>query len=589
MSGIFGVYASVNDTQFMEMSSRLAHRGQTIETAAISNHLRLGVVHQTQQAGIVREAHLTAVADSWLNNKIEFPAQFAGESEIQHLMSTYATSAAEGLCAINGQFAIALWDDKNEELVLARDYTGSLPLYFARLPAGGIVFASEYKAILAIDEIPARPDLDMIQRLQHYKHLPSEKNLLLDIAAIPPGAVLAFDQKGNVKCRKSASPLRLDVQSYSSEHSREIVAKGFLQAVKEQVSGMDRIGIALSGGIDSIGVACACQQANPDAQLVTFTAGSSADDPEVQIAQFVAEKLGSEHHSVFVTADDLSLVRPLVWHLENPIARTESLQFFKLAQEAGKHVDNLITGVAADGLYAGMPRHKILWLMHLLPFFRGSFAEFLDLTQSGRKPEKLLAKLMDRLYFRGQIPAVPHIAGSSFAASKLDMPANSKEFVNDALCRGFQEAVAQWLPKVERPLRASGISFASPFLDRDFIDLSFTIPSAQKIYRGKEKHILRQALKHIAPTEVLQIPKFAMRMNYDSAFSEAIDDMADKILNKDTVAARGFFDYKQLVALRRRKPGKSYHSEAAMRIWTAMLTEIWAEQYVDKRGAMLDT
>lgn len=588
MSAIFGVLGPIEASSIGEMARRLSHRGAHTDMQEVAPNVRMGCLSGSPATGLSRSGQSCAVSDSWLYD----PAQATAEEDetglntgTATLLSAYAQTGLDGLNKVGGQFSISIWDDSSKQLILARDYTGTLPLYYAQPESGGLVFASEYKAILALERVPAEADLDMVQRLQHYKHLPSDKTLLKDVRSLPPGTVLIFDVAGQLQSRSRFPVLRLNVRTVPLEQSVELVAQSFLKATRIRLAGLKSIGVALSGGIDSIGVAYACRQANPDAELHTFTAGHGPDDPEVKTASFVAEKIGSIHHNIFVTPDDLAANIPaVVWHMENPIARTEALQFYKLGQEAGKYVDNLFTGAAADGLFAGMPKHKILWLMHLLPMLRYPLGEFYNLTQSGRKPDSLLGKLLDRLYFKSTVPEVPHVSGSHFSPDTLQFPPNSREFVNEVLCGVFQEGVSQWLPKVERTLRAGGVNYTSPFLDRSVIDVAFSVPSAHKIHRGKEKHVLRQALRSLVPPEVLRIPKFPMKMKHDTAFSDSIDAIADLVLGKESVEQRGFFDFEELRRLRRRKAGEPYSSEGAMRIWTAVLTEVWAQEFLTLRG-----
>jgi asparagine synthetase B (glutamine-hydrolysing) len=115
--------------------------------------------------------------------------------------------------------------------------------------------------------------------------------------------------------------------------------------------------------------------------------------------------------------------------------------------------------------------------------------------------------------------------------------------------------------------------------------IAFTIPGAYKIRRGKEKYVLRQAIRSIVPAEVLNVPKFPMKMRHDRVFSDALDALADRILSRERVERRGFMDFGTVEGLRRRRPGRPYSSEGAMRRWTALLTEIWAHQFLDLRGA----
>jgi uncharacterized protein (DUF2384 family) len=76
-----------------------------------------------------------------------------------------------------------------------------------------------------------------------------------------------------------------------------------------------------------------------------------------------------------------------------------------------------------------------------------------------------------------------------------------------------------------------------------------------------------------------------MKMKHDQVFSDALDTLADSILSREQIERRGFMDFATIERLRRRRPERPYSSEGAMRLWTALLTEIWAHQFLDLRGA----
>lgn len=360
-----------------------------------------------------------------------------------------------------------------------------------------------------------------------------------------------------------------------------------MRATASRVAGQQAVGVALSGGIDSIGVACAIRALRSDASIHTFTVGSGGNDPEIVRAHLVAQKIGATQHDIIVTpAEILDLLPQVVWYMEAPMARSDTVQLYALGQRAGGIVDRLLTGAAADGLFAGMPRHKLLCLIRRLPILREPLAEFYDLTQAGRPPATMIGRLMDRIYFRGQVPPVPAITGSRFHPPPAPLPEIDDEFLNRVLCTGFQEAVASWMPKMERTLRAGGLSVTSPFFDRHLMGLAFEVPSALKVRYGKEKYVLRQAMRPLVPDEVVNAPKFPMRMKHDVAFSDALDTLADRILSQDRVEARGFMQFAAVERLRQRPLGRPYSLEGAMRLWTALLTEIWAHQFLDLRGAV---
>ncbi|HEX5079762.1 MAG TPA: asparagine synthase C-terminal domain-containing protein [Geminicoccaceae bacterium] len=433
-------------------------------------------------------------------------------------------------------------------------------------------------------DVEARPDLAMIQHLQNTKHLPPTRTLIEGIEAIPPGAVFSLDVGGQIRRRHRLEMPPLDVApTMTLDEATTAVRGALLQAIESRIQGRDKIGIALSGGVDSMGLASACRQTRADLEIHTFTAGAGPEDPEIRRARYVAERIGAQHHDVIVGPDHLAEWMPsLVWHLESPIARSETAQFLQVGRAAAQHVDCVLTGAAADGLFAGMPRHRILWLMNKVPPARTALGEFFALTQSGRPPASLGGRVLDRLYFRGRVPPVPGIHGAENKVTLPDFGRYGPEFVNSFMYHGLQNSLAGWLPKIERTFAASGIRHLSPFLDREVIALAFTIPSVHKIRRSEQKLVLRRALRSILPNELLNAPKFPMRMSHEGVFADAMHDLASRVLSKDRVEARGFFDHADVGRMMNACATASF--EGVMRLWTAVLTEIWAEIFLDSRG-----
>jgi asparagine synthase (glutamine-hydrolysing) len=574
------------------MGVRLAHRGSDIRVVRPAPGIALGCVNDVRGEGrLDHSGRIVLAGDIAMYGTGGASGEASGDAPPgEQLARLVARDGPAAIGTINADFAAAIWDDETRRLWLARDFSGSRPLFLARLPHGGVIFASEYKALLAVDELEAVPALDMLQCLQHFKQLPSGRTLLANVGAVPPGSALLLFTSGDNRIDYRIPPLEVGVRYESEVAARDVIGKCFMRAIDRRLPVSGEIGVALSGGIDSIAIAYACRSLRPDAVVHAFTAGSGPADTEMLTAAYVAEQVGATHYPVILPPDAAMRRLPeIVWHLEDPIARSETAQFFEIGQTAGKVVDHLFTGVAADGLFAGMPKHKLLYLAGKLPVLRNSLSEFYTLTQSGKKPQSLAGRMMDKLYFRGSVPDVPDIVGSGFEPELTRFPEHGPEMLNQFLCGGLQEGLARWLPKVERTLRAGGLSFSSPFLDRELMQLAFAIPSALKIRRGREKYILRQALRSLVPEKVLDVPKFPMRMQHDLTFAEALDTLADTWLDRDRIEQRGFFTVADIDRLRRRSRSEPYGFEGGMRIWTAAATEIWAELFLDNRGAPPET
>jgi asparagine synthase (glutamine-hydrolysing) len=376
------------------------------------------------------------------------------------------------------------------------------------------------------------------------------------------------------------------VQPVAEDDARDELASRMVNAIQRVVSGRSRIGISLSGGIDSMSVAFACRECAPNAELVGFTAGSGDDDPEIRNAALVMERLGGRHVPVIVTAEPLAELLPeLVWHFESPVGRTETVQALVIAKAAREDgFDFLMTGMGSDGLFAGMPKHKLLWLSQLIPPLRKDLQEFYALTQSGRPPLRPMAKLMNMLYFRGAVPPVPRIREASFVPDMPYFPAAGPEFLNYTMVKDAHETLSRSLVRLERPFQASGVDFASPFFDRDVMDYAFALPSKLKIHRGKEKYILRQAMHSLVSPDLLNTPKGISRIRQDTQFAQTLQKLSERYVSRERLQARGWFDPDEVQRINRRLGHKHYHAEAAMRLWTIIVSEIWAQLYLDGRG-----
>ena len=127
----------------------------------------------------------------------------------------------------------------------------------------------------------------------------------------------------------------MDVRPIDEATASRELARRFVEAIRPLVAGRTRIGISLSGGIDSMSVAYACRQCAPDAELVGFTAGNGADDPEISTASIVMERLRGRHVPVVVTTEPLVERLPhAVWAFESPVGRTETFQALEIARAA---------------------------------------------------------------------------------------------------------------------------------------------------------------------------------------------------------------------------------------------------------------
>ncbi|HZD53304.1 MAG TPA: asparagine synthase-related protein [Woeseiaceae bacterium] len=577
MSAIFGVVGAVSQTELEAMAERLTHRGRVAACEEIAPGVHLGIADVERRAVCLRN-EMAGVVDLP-------PSSERGRSE-PRIVDALTGGRISPLEHCPHGFAAAVWDCRSKSLLLARDFVGQKPLHWCPLPGGGIGFATEYKALLAVERLTAEADLDAIQYLQAYKATPPGSTLLKHVFTVAPGAVIRLSRDGRLLAHEEMRALQVAVRPRTESEVRHELASRYLDAIRPLVANAERVAVSLSGGIDSLSIAFATRRCAPQAELVGYTAGHGPDDPEIRTAARAIDRLGGRHEPVIVTANLLYERLPeAVWYLESPVGRTETIQMLEIARAAkGSGFDWLLSGIGSDALFAGMPKHKLLWLSQTLPPLRRDLHEFYALTQSGLKPQRPVAKLMDLIYFRGAMPPVPRINGAAWASELPKLPQASPEFLNHAMAENVNETLSRSLVRLERPLQACGIDLVSPFFDRSLMEYAYSIPSRLKIRRGIEKYILRQAMRSIVSPELLNVPKGIARIRQDRLFADTLEKLAARYVGDGELERRAWFRKDEVVGIRRRLRGRKYHPEAAMRLWTVIVSEIWARIYLDHRG-----
>ncbi|HEV8176307.1 MAG TPA: asparagine synthase-related protein, partial [Gemmatimonadales bacterium] len=319
MGALYGIFGDADDGEVRSMGQRLAHRGDLVSEWSVGSWLRLGM--RTRHVGAERLAGGPMAFDGAIDNRPDFPAQ-AGPGEpvaspvddALLALALFHREGTDGFARLAGQFALAIADPSARRLVLARDRIGYAPLYFT-LDSNRFIFASEYKALLAISSVPARPNRDAIQVIQSTKWTKPGATCLAGIHPVAPGTWLTVDLDGIRTARYWDMP----IQVVHNDEDRHVAAlrSSFLGTLRRQVQPYRKIGISLSGGLDSAVMAAGVRHVAGDREVHTFTAGYGPDDRELVNAARVATVLGTQHHTTVLEPGDLPDLLPwMVWHLE---------------------------------------------------------------------------------------------------------------------------------------------------------------------------------------------------------------------------------------------------------------------------------
>jgi asparagine synthase (glutamine-hydrolysing) len=588
VGAIYGILGDADPAELADMAARLSHRGPANASWSPARGVHLGMLGGPAEIELLRDGVL--VFDGAVDNRRRLAERLGRRDRAVPgpgfdgllLLELIHREGVDALAQVAGQMAVALWDGPRRTLVLGRDRVGYAPLHFAIDRAGRFLFASEYKALLALATVPARPNRDALQVLQSTKWVKPGATCLADVYPVAPGTWLEVDARRMHTARYWSLPVRVEHRDEARHAS--VLRESFLDTLRMQTEAYPRIGVSLSGGLDSAVMVAGARHVVGDKELHTFTAGYGPDDRELINAETVARVLGTTHHPLVLSPADLPDLLPwMVWHLEEPIGREDIAYLYLAAREAAHHVDLILAGFGFDGLFAGLPRHRLVDLGLKLPPARGPLEEFYDYTFRSVEPNSLAGRALRNGYFRGRAYPAPHVIGAQPLPPFLGFPRDADQPLTRFLLRGFMANPYQFA--IEHLYSAVGLRMNAHHTDPAFLATAVAIPDELKIHGRTQKYILRRACAGLLPERILAFGKSFNRLKHDTEMSEVLDGMAEDLLAPGAVRERGLFDSGYVVRLRQRPPGKPYSQERAYRLWSLLLAELWSRSYLDHRGA----
>lgn len=401
---------------------------------------------------------------------------------ILHLFDQHGKSTLEKL---NGMFALAVWNSKTKELLLARDPMGIKPLYYIH-EAGTLAFASEMKSIYLSGLVPLEFDPPAIYDYFSYRFAPSPRTVLKSVRKVPPGSYLRFRQGKITEETYSDRPKpALDERPY--ERIQKDLECLLEEAVKSQMVSDVPLGAFLSGGVDS-SLAAAFMAKNSSRKIQTFSIGferkSGVD--ESHFARQAAAHLGTDHHELILTDNDLFRSEKVFSLMNEPVADPTILPTAILSEFTRQSVKVALTGEAADELFGGYNRYKNV-RYPFLNFFRKIRPEEWFSRNRDFSPKELRSLFPDWAPERTCLTA---------GAEGVD-PLNA---ILALECR--TSLVDRLLMKVDMASMAYSLEARPPYLDPRVVEFSMNIPAKFKIRRFKGKYILRKIAEKYLPKNI---------------------------------------------------------------------------------------
>ena len=534
---------------------------------------------------------------------------FRSKTDTETIIHLWEEEGERCVERLRGMFALAIWDDRQKTLFLARDREGQKPLFYAALP-DRFIFGSEIKAILQDPQFEAQPDLQAIHHYLAFQSVPAPFSAFKGIQKLPP-AHTALIKNGKTSLRRYwklsyRNKLSLNGTASVDELGGEIIER-LREAVRIRLMSEVPLGAFLSGGIDS-SIIVALMAELMDQPVKTFSIGFTQDEyDETRFARMVAERYKTDHHEFVVTPDAEAIFPELIWHYNEPFADSSAIPTYYVSKMARDFVTVVLSGDAGDENFAGYPRYQnqgehalssnypalLYRLLHpqgMLRSFvehgggwRKTFARLKDLDQ-----QKLLyyyrithfhENYQTQLYtpeFWGQLD------GSSTVDFLLDKyrQSNARNFLDATL----DVDLGLYLPdtlmtKTDIAAMTHSLEVRAPMLDHHFLEYVARIPPELKLKDGKiSKYIFKKAVEPYLPHDVIYRKKMGFGVPIDHWFRNELRDMVYDTLLSQRAIGRGYFNRGYVESLlRQHQKGESWQ----YLIWNLLMLELWHLMFID--------
>lgn len=448
--------------------------------------------------------------------------RFRGTSDTEVLLAAYQQWGVECLPRLRGMFAFALFDARDQSLLLARDRAGEKPLFVAH-GAGRIAFASELKALLEWDAIPRRLDPEALDYYLAYGYVPGDKCLVAGVQKLPAGHALTYSLASD---KVTVWPYwRLPDARPGLDPPADALADeldGLLAAsVREQLVADVPVGILLSGGLDSSLVTAMAARVSPQpVRTYTISFPGQGKFDEAPHARLIASHFGTQHTELVAEAASIDLLPALVHQYDEPIADSSMVPTYLVSRLVRQNCTVALGGDGGDELFGGYHLYSVVLAQQALggllpgPVRRrvSALAARLPVGFRGRTylaglgAEPLAAVARAGLYFdnetrRALAPMLRDLPAGGPEAFRAARAAEGRSLVQQMTRADFGSyMVDDILVKVDRASMLASLEMRAPFLDQRIIEFAFgKVPDRLKVTMRERKVLLRLLAKKVLP------------------------------------------------------------------------------------------
>lgn len=509
---------------------------------------------------------------------------------------------------IRGMFSAVIWDEANEETVLVRDHVGQKPLFYYS-DSGQFLAASEIQGLLSADGIPPKADPASLSWYLSLGYVPSPRSAFFNIKKLPPAHYMVLNGPEIKRQVRYWDPVEQSRKPSPPDSPLETIRETLTEAVERRMISDVPLGAFLSGGLDS-SIVVSLMSRLSDEPINTVSVGFENDNyDERDYAKQVADRFNTDHRSFSVSVDLKEILPDLAQHFGEPFADSSAVPTYYLSRKTSNVVKVALSGDGGDEAFGGYRRYRALKFLSLIKsVFPGAILSFVQSLASG------LPGVSDRRSRFGEVKRILAMIGDDTVKQYSDMVGLGLDDIKQAIARGpltepakrgGEQFLARWfkrfdhvkgpeelamyvdlmsylpgdlLVKTDITTMMNSLECRSPFLDRDVLELSFSLPSKSKISGSNHKVCLKETFGEQLPDDILKRKKMGFGVPLADWFRSG--DKADylqSVLHDCGTSIDRVIDQKQVENLLERH--RSQKTDAGPFLWAVAMMKLWADQF----------
>ncbi len=626
MCGIFGIAnlnkSPVDGSLLSRMCDVITHRGPDDAGQYIDHNIGIGM-RRLSIIDLSKNGHQPMPNENhsvWLvfngeiynyqqlrNDLRDKGHQFRSNTDAEVVLHLYEDVAENCLSYLRGMFAFAIWDERKDELFLARDRLGQKPLLYYQ-DNHHLCFASEFSALLAGGHIDRNINDKAIDQYLTFGYVPAPATIYKEIFKLLPGHYGIY-KDGKLNFKKYWDLDYSHKIAISEEEASLELIRHLKEAVNLRLSSDVPLGVFLSGGLDSSTVTALMSQLTN--KVRTFSIGfEEADFNELEYARTVARCFSTDHHEFMVKPKALEILPLLVEHYGEPYSDSSAIPSYYVAKETRKYVTVALNGDGGDESFAGYDRYQAMVLAesynHLPSILQDGLSRAIISIAPDGLNYKNRRKRLRRFIESASLPFYSRYCNWISIISDTEKNRLYNESFKEKLGNGKPEDWLRDYPNLSSDVKlvdllmaidiktnlandllvkmdiasmANSLETRSPFLDHKLMEFAAKLPPEYKMKRLIKKYILKKAIKDLIPKENLHRKKMGFAVPVGEWFRNDLKGFLREILLSRSSLNREYFKPEVIKNMVNQHIEKRV--DYTFQLWALLMLELWHQRFID--------